>query len=163
MVNLSFLLVTLMLIPLSSPLWLKVSRMANGLIWNVPLPLVAVFLLHLLVNFSLMRIKAPVGIFFWYAQWRWQLLLPVMCPLIVGLLLISLYVLSFPSPLGMLLLIGLERILLFGLLVGFSLPIVRVLLRPQRFVIFGMFTSVRLALFLLLFVRSFFVFVALQM
>ena len=49
------------------------------------------------------------------------------------------------------------------LLVGFSLPIVRVLLRPQRFVIFGMFTSVRLALCLLLFVRSFLVFVAPQM
>ncbi len=67
------------------------------------------------------------------------------------------------SLLGMLLLIGLEHILLFGLLVGFSLPIVRVLLRPQRFVIFGMFTSVRLALYLLLFVRSFLVFVAPQM
>ena len=163
MVSLSFLLVTLMLIPLSSPLWLKVFRMASGLIWNVPVPWVAVFLLLLLVNFSLMRIKAPVGIFCWHALWRWLLLLHVMCPLIVGLPLISLCLLNFPSLLGMLLLIGLVRILHFGLLVGFSLRIVHDLLPPQRSVIFGMFTSVRLALYLLLFVRSWLVFVAPQM
>ena len=101
-------------------------------------------------QFQLDEDKGSRRIFFWFALWPWQLLLLVMYPLIVGLLLISLYVLSFPSLLGMLLLIGLARIPLFGLLVGFSLPIARVLLRPQRFVIFGMFTSV----------RSFFVFVA---
>ena len=56
----------------------------------VDLLMVVVFLLHPPVNFSLMRIKAPVGIFFWHAQWRWQLLLHVMYPLIVGLLLIFL-------------------------------------------------------------------------
>ena len=45
-------------------LWPKVSRMVNGLIWSVLLPFVEVFLLPLLVSFSLMRIKALVGIFF---------------------------------------------------------------------------------------------------
>ena len=53
-----------------------------------------------------------------------------------------------------------QRILHFGLHVGFSILIALVLLGPQRFVIFGMFTLEKLALFLLLFVRSFFVFVA---
>ena len=59
----------------------------------------------------------------------------------------------------MLLLSGLGRILLFGLLAGFSILIALVLLRPLRFVIFGMFTFEKLALFLLLFVSNFLVFV----
>ena len=67
-------------------------------------------------------------------------------------------VLSSPSLLGMLLLIGLERILHFGLLVGFNVLIDLGLLRPKRFVIFGMFTFGKLALFPLLFVSNFSVF-----
>ena len=59
------------------------------------------------------------------------------------------------SLLGMLLLIGLRFILPFGLLVGFNFLIVLGLLRPNRFVIFGMFTFGKLALFLLLFVSGF--------
>ena len=54
---------------------------------------------------------------------------------------------------------GVGHILHFGLLVGFSVLIALVLLRPLRFVIFGMFTFEKLALFLLLFVSSFLVFV----
>ena len=61
------------------------------------------------------------------------------------------------------LLIGLGRILHFGLLVGFSILIVHVLLRPKRFEIFGMFTLGRLVLFLLLFESSFFAFATLLM
>ena len=89
--------------------------------------------------------------------------LPAMYRPTAGLLLINLSVLSSPSLLGMLLLIGLERILHFGLLVGFNFLIVLVLLRPKRFVIFGMFTFGKLALFLLLFVSSFSVFATLLM
>ena len=69
-----------------------------------------------------------------------------------------LFLLSSLFLLGMLLLNGLGRIHHFGLHVGFSILIALVLLGPLRFVIFGMFTFERLALFLLLFVSSFFVF-----
>ena len=71
--------------------------MANGLIWSVLLLLVAVFLLLLLVSFSLTMIKAPVGIFFLYVLLLWLLPLHVMFRLIAGLLPISLYVLSSPA------------------------------------------------------------------
>ena len=84
--------------------------------------------------------------------------MPVMFRPIADLLLIFLSLLSSLSLLGMLLLIGLKRILHFGLLVGFSILIAHVLLRPKRFVIFGMFILGKLVLFLLLFVSSFFVF-----
>ena len=121
--------------------------------------LVEEFLPLLLVNSNLMKIKVLVGIFFWLVLLPWLLPLPVMFRLIAGLLLIFLFLRSLLSLLGMLLLSGLGRILLFGLLAGFSILIALVLLRPLRFVIFGMFTFEKLALFLLLFVSNFLVFV----
>ena len=61
------------------------------------------------------------------------------------------------------LLIGLERILLFGLLVGFNVLIGLGPLRPKRFGIFGMFTFGKLALFPVQFVSIFSVFATLLM
>ena len=59
------------------------------------------------------------------------------------------------SLLGMPLLIGLEHILLFGLLVGFNVLIVLGPLLLKRFGIFGMFTFGKLDLFPLQFVSIF--------
>ena len=110
--------VILMLSPRLSLLWLKVSLMVTGLILNKPLLLDVAYLLPLLVNSSLMKIRVLVGISFKLVPLLWQLLLCVLSCQIAGLLLILLSVWSLRSLLGMLLLKGPGFILPFGLLAG---------------------------------------------
>ena len=83
-----------------SPPWLRVFQMANGSNWNVPLPLVVEFLLPLLVNSNLTKIKVLVGTFFWHALLLWLLPLHVMSCQTAGLLLILLFMQSSLSLLG---------------------------------------------------------------
>ena len=111
--------------------------------------------LLILVSSNSTKIRVLVGILFWHVLLLWRLQLRVLFCQTAGSLFILLFMRSFLSLLGMVLLNGLGFILPFGLLVGLIALIALGLLSRMRFEISGMFTFERLALFLARSVKSF--------
>ena len=149
--------------PTVSLLWLRVYLTVTGLILSGRLPPVVGFLLLILVSSNSTKIRVLVGNEFWHVLLLWQLQLRVLFCQTAGSLLILLFMRSFLSLLGMLLLNGLGFIHPFGLLVGLIALIARGLLRHMRFEISGMFTFEKLALFHARFEKSFLICVTLLM